>query len=73
MSCEPRASGGSRHSHSFSVTETSLAALAALAEALEGPGAQLSPRRTLERIQDALSACKGGDTAQCSVQGQGPG
>lgn len=37
--------------------------------ALEGPGAQLSPRRTLERIQDALSACKGGDTAQCSVQG----
>ncbi|CAE7728416.1 unnamed protein product [Symbiodinium sp. CCMP2592] len=37
--------------------------------ALEGPGAQLSPRRTLERIQDALSVCKGGDTAQCSVQG----
>jgi len=37
--------------------------------ALEGPGAQLSPRRTLERIQDALSVCKGGETAQCSVQG----
>ena len=45
-------------------------AFAALAEALEGPGAQLSPRRTLERIQDALSVCKGGETAQCSVQGQ---
>ena len=39
-------------------------------EALEGPGAQLSPRRTLERIQDAFGACKGGDTAQCSVQGK---